>query len=50
LAFKVNEGSLLNGGAYGIEASIITTVVLGVALVLISVIMKKKGGEKDGVQ
>lgn len=50
LTFKVNEGSLLNGGAYGIEASIITTVVLGVALVLISVIMKKKGGEKDGVQ
>ncbi len=32
--------SLLNGGAYGIEASIITTVVLGMALVFISVIIR----------
>ncbi|MBR1598513.1 MAG: hypothetical protein IJ661_06385 [Lachnospiraceae bacterium] len=46
----VNEGSLLNGGAYGIEASIITTAVLGVALVFISAIMMKKGRENDGVQ
>lgn len=32
LAFLVKEGNLLNGGAYGIEASILTTVVIGLAL------------------
>ena len=35
LCFKVEEFNLLNGGMYGIEASVITMVVLGVAVVLV---------------
>ena len=32
LLFRVNNANLLNGGEYGMEASVITTVVLGVVL------------------
>lgn len=35
LCFQVNGSSILNGGIYGVEASIITTLVLAIALVLI---------------
>lgn len=34
LLFKVEESNILNGGEYGIEASVITLAVLGVAVVL----------------
>ena len=42
--------NVLNGGIYGIEASVITALVLTVALVIMYVIMKRKGGVKDGIQ
>ena len=42
--------NVLNGGIYGIEASVITAFVLTVALVIMYVIMKRKGGVKDGIQ
>lgn len=44
LAFCVNEGSLLNGGAYGIEASILTTVVIAMVLTSAYVVAKRKKG------
>ena len=44
LAFGVNGGNLLNGGAYGIEASILTTVVLTLALAGLFGAKRKKGG------
>ncbi|MBQ9491072.1 MAG: CPBP family intramembrane metalloprotease [Lachnospiraceae bacterium] len=40
--FKVEKGTLLNGGAYGIEASVITTVVLGMVLAVMLLLMHKK--------
>ena len=43
LAFGVNGGNLLNGGAYGIEASILTTVVLTLALAGLFGAKRKKG-------
>ena len=33
--FKVEELNILNGGMYGLEAGIVTTVVLGIAVILI---------------
>ncbi|MBR6151447.1 MAG: CPBP family intramembrane metalloprotease [Lachnospiraceae bacterium] len=40
--FKVENGTLLNGGTYGIEASVITTVVLGMVLAVMLLLMHKK--------
>ncbi len=42
--------NILNGGLYGIEASVITAVVLAVAFVLIFIILNRKGVDKDGIQ
>lgn len=36
ILFQVNDTSLLNGAEYGIEASVITTVVLGVVLFVVT--------------
>lgn len=35
ISFTVNEFSLINGGVYGIESSILTTIVLGAVVVLL---------------
>ena len=43
--FKVEKGTLLNGGAYGIEASVITTVVLGMVLAKMLLMKQKKTSE-----
>lgn len=43
ILFQVNDTSLLNGAEYGIEASVITTVVLGVVVF----VMEKRMGRID---
>ena len=35
ICFEVNGASIINGGEYGIEASVITTIVLGVMVVML---------------
>lgn len=45
--FSVGEKSILNGGIYGIEASIITTVVLIVYAVILILKYRKIEGECD---
>ena len=50
MLFNVNECSLINGGAYGIEAGIITSLILAVTLICIFVIMQKRGRDEDGIQ
>lgn len=49
LNFKVESANLINGGEYGIEASIITTVILGIAAALLCVFWYKKKGEEHGI-
>ena len=47
--FEIKETNIFNGAEYGIEASIITTVILGI--VLIPMIKKMKGRvDKDGIK
>ena len=48
LNFSVASQNILNGGVYGIEASIVTTVVLGITL---AVLVKRflKMGDKNGL-
>ena len=46
MLFNVNECSLINGGTYGIEESIITSMILAVTLTCIFVIMQKRGRDK----
>ncbi|MBO4678776.1 MAG: hypothetical protein J5626_03825, partial [Lachnospiraceae bacterium] len=41
--------NILNGGDYGVEASVITAVVLTAALVLMAAAKQKKGGTEYGV-
>ena len=41
--------NIINGGDYGIEASVVTAVVLAVALVLMAAVKQKKGGTQYGV-
>ena len=48
LHFEVPQSSLINGGVYGIEASLVTTVVLALALLLIESLHKNRRG-KDGI-
>ena len=42
--------NIINGGLYGIEASVITAVVLTAALIILLVVWNRKGGMKDGIQ
>lgn len=42
--------NILNGGSYGLEASVITAVVLVVTLIVMSAIFNRKGGTTDGIQ
>ena len=44
------DSNVLNGGAYGIEASIITAIVLTATVVIMLVALNRKGGMKDGIQ
>lgn len=41
ILFSVKDGNILNGAEYGIEASVITTAVLGV--LLLAMLIKRKG-------
>jgi len=48
LRFYVKDGSILNGGEYGIEAGIVTTFVLG--LLLFALVKRWKGRmERNGI-
>lgn len=49
ILFSIKDGNLLNGAEYGMEASVITTAVLGI-LLLVMVIKRKGRNEKSGVQ
>ncbi len=42
--------NILNGGTYGIEASIVTAIVLAVTVVILIAILHKKGRMTDGIQ
>ena len=42
--------NILNGGIYGIEASVITAIVLAMTVVTMIVIFYRKGRIKDGIQ
>ena len=48
MSVKVNAQNLLSGGMYGVEASIITTAVLAVAVAVLGIICYKRG-EKSGL-
>lgn len=43
MSFQVNSENLLNGGIYGLEASVITTVVLGVVVFVLIKCCRKRG-------
>lgn len=43
------DSNVLNGGTYGIEASIITAIVLATTVVIMLVVLNRKGGMKDGI-
>ena len=43
LNFEVHSSNILNGGVYGLEASIIATVVLGISAVVLAIICHKRG-------
>ena len=40
--------NILNGGIYGIEASVVTTIVLAVTVIILFVIINRKGRMTDG--
>lgn len=42
LCFEVPTQNILNGGVYGVEASILTMVVLGAAVIILAKLCKKK--------
>ena len=42
--------NILNGGVYGIEASVVTTIVLAVTVIILFVIINRKGRMTDGIQ
>lgn len=48
LCFEAGTANIINGGQYGIEASIVTTIVLGAAAALLCVYWKKKG-DRNGI-
>ena len=57
LHFAVTKASLWNGGAYGIEAGLLTTAALGVGILLLTGVGKlkaamqsSKGEERNGIQ
>lgn len=49
LKFAVKESNIINGGSYGVESSIITTVVLGVTVVILIKLWNKKGEKYYGI-
>ena len=48
LNFRVSGENLLTGGAYGLEASIVTTAVLSVAVIILAKCYQKRG-EDHGI-
>lgn len=49
MLFKTNSLNILNGGSYGIEAGIITTVILGVVVVLLLIKYRKDRRLSHGI-
>ncbi len=43
LNFNVNAQNILSGGAYGVEASVVTAVLLGIAIVVLVKLCHKRG-------
>ena len=48
LCFEVKGENILNGGVYGLEASIVTTAVLGISTVILMILYCKRG-RKNGI-
>ena len=42
--------NILNGGVYGIEASVVTAIVLAVTVIILFVVINRKGRMTDGIQ
>lgn len=42
--------NILNGGIYGIEASVVTAIVLAITVIILFVIINRKGRMTDGIQ
>lgn len=51
ICFKVNEESIINGGQYGIEASVVTMMFLTVAVIILCVCLnnRKMRRDEDGI-
>lgn len=49
LCFSVKESSMINGGSYGVESSIITTIILAVTMIILVRVWKEKGEDKYGI-
>lgn len=51
LCFRTEGANIINGGVYGIESSIVTTVILGIAVIILLYIRRKVKyrGEKNGI-
>lgn len=47
--FEPDKDSIINGGAYGVEASVVTTIVLSLAVFLLWAVQKKKEEQGDGI-
>jgi membrane protease YdiL (CAAX protease family) len=48
LCFEVKGENILNGGVYGLEASIVTNAVLGISTVILMILYCKRG-RKNGI-
>lgn len=51
ICFTVNESSIINGGSYGIEAGIVTTIVLTIVVITLGIYSKRQKArrEADGI-
>ena len=49
ICFDAGKSSIINGGSYGIESSIITTFILGITVTILYRIWSKKRGDINGI-
>lgn len=49
ICFHINKLSIINGGQYGIEASVVTTIILTISVILLSVWTYKRWRNENGV-
>ena len=49
ICFHMNKSDIINGGQYGLEAGVVTTVVLTIVVIAICICMRKKRKSENGV-